>query len=180
MGKISVRLSGFGGQGVVLAGVILGRAASLYSGLNATQSQSYGVESRGGYCRSEVIISDKPIDYPKITEGDADILLDWVTGKHMTCSVCDEEATVLAYLYLEPSGNGLYPLCDSHFDEWWRERDGRGIVYFAHDEAGLQWLAETLVEHFGLRWNEKEGKWIKVRYALCYSCTQPSGSNTPS
>ena len=59
------RLSGSGGQGLILAGKILAEAAAIYDGKNATQSQSYGPEARGGSSRSEVIISDVDIDYPK-------------------------------------------------------------------------------------------------------------------
>ena len=61
-----VRIAGFGGQGVVLAGVLLGRAA-LEDGLYAVQNQSYGAEARGGAARSEVIISCAPIIYPEVT-----------------------------------------------------------------------------------------------------------------
>lgn len=65
-----IRLSGSGGQGLVLAGHILAEAAALYDNNNATQSQSYGPEARGGASRSEVIISDGDIDYPKATQVD--------------------------------------------------------------------------------------------------------------
>ncbi len=63
--RFEVRLSGEGGQGLVLAGKILAEAAAIYDNKNATQSQSYGPEARGGASRSEVIISDEEIDYPK-------------------------------------------------------------------------------------------------------------------
>ena len=65
-----IRIAGFGGQGVVLSGVILGRAAVLYDKKKATQTQSYGAEARGGGARSEVIISDESIDYPKVINPD--------------------------------------------------------------------------------------------------------------
>ncbi|GBF36249.1 2-oxoacid:ferredoxin oxidoreductase subunit gamma [Methanofervidicoccus abyssi] len=65
-----VRISGFGGQGVVLAGVILGRSAALYDGKNAVQTQSYGPEARGGASKSEVVISEEEIDYPKVIKPD--------------------------------------------------------------------------------------------------------------
>ncbi len=65
-----VLFSGFGGQGVILASVILGRAAAVYEGLYAVQSQAYGPESRGGASKAEVVISDEPIDYPKTLEPD--------------------------------------------------------------------------------------------------------------
>jgi len=63
--RYEIRLSGEGGQGLVLAGKILAEAAAIYDDKNATQSQSYGPEARGGASRSEVIISDEEIDYPK-------------------------------------------------------------------------------------------------------------------
>jgi 2-oxoglutarate ferredoxin oxidoreductase subunit gamma len=60
--------SGSGGQGVITAAIILAEAAVLYEGLNAVQSQSYGAEARGGATRSDVIISDATIDYPKVIQ----------------------------------------------------------------------------------------------------------------
>ena len=63
-----VRLSGFGGQGIILAGEILGKAVALYDRKHATFTQSYGPESRGGSCAAEVILDDKPVHYPHITD----------------------------------------------------------------------------------------------------------------
>jgi len=71
--RVEVRFSGSGGQGIILAGVILAEAAAIYDDKNAVQSQSYGPEARGGASKAEVIISDGEIDYPKAT--DIDILL---------------------------------------------------------------------------------------------------------
>jgi len=71
--RYEIRLSGAGGQGLILIGKILAEAAAIYDEKNATQSQSYGPEARGGASRSEVIISDSDIDYPKAT--DIDLLL---------------------------------------------------------------------------------------------------------
>lgn len=65
--RYEIRLSGAGGQGLILIGKILAEAAAIYDEKNATQSQSYGPEARGGASRSEVIISDDDIDYPKAT-----------------------------------------------------------------------------------------------------------------
>jgi 2-oxoglutarate ferredoxin oxidoreductase subunit gamma len=65
-----ILFSGFGGQGVILASVILGRAAAVYEGLYAVQTQAYGPESRGGASKAEVVISDEPIDYPKTLHPD--------------------------------------------------------------------------------------------------------------
>jgi 2-oxoglutarate ferredoxin oxidoreductase subunit gamma len=60
--------SGSGGQGVITASIILAEAAVLYENLNAVQSQSYGAAARGGATRSDVIISDSTIDYPKVIQ----------------------------------------------------------------------------------------------------------------
>ena len=65
--KKEIRICGFGGQGVILAGFIIGKAASVFMDYNAVQSQSYGPEARGGAARSEVIISDEKIGYPRPT-----------------------------------------------------------------------------------------------------------------
>ena len=68
--QYEVRLSGSGGQGLILGGVILAEAATIYDGKNAVQSQSYGPEARGGASKSDVIISNEEIDYPKATSID--------------------------------------------------------------------------------------------------------------
>ena len=69
MKKIEIRISGLGGQGVVLAGQILGRAAA-YCGKNVVQTQSYGAEARGSMAKSEVIISDDRIGFPIVRKCD--------------------------------------------------------------------------------------------------------------
>jgi len=63
--RYEIRLSGSGGQGLILAGIILAEAAGIYSGKFVAQTQSYGPEARGGVSRSDVVISDEEIDYPK-------------------------------------------------------------------------------------------------------------------
>jgi 2-oxoglutarate ferredoxin oxidoreductase subunit gamma len=71
--RYEVRLAGEGGQGMILAGVILAEAAAVHDGLNAVQTQSYGPEARGGASRSEIIVARGEIDYPKVIS--ADLLL---------------------------------------------------------------------------------------------------------
>ena len=68
MERCRLVLSGSGGQGVITAAVILAEAAVLYEGLNATQSQIYGAAARGGSTRSDVIISDSEIFFPKVVQ----------------------------------------------------------------------------------------------------------------
>ena len=68
--RTEVRIAGFGGQGVISAGIIVGRAATLYDGINAVQTQSIGPEARGGASRAEVVLSDEDISYPKVMAPD--------------------------------------------------------------------------------------------------------------
>ena len=63
--RYEIRLSGSGGQGIILSGIILAEALGLYGGKFVAQTQSYGPEARGGASKAEVIVSDEEIDYPK-------------------------------------------------------------------------------------------------------------------
>ena len=75
MSRYEIRFSGSGGQGLILAGVIFAEAATIYDKKNAVQSQSYGPEARGGASKSEVILSDQTIDFPKATSIDLQLSL---------------------------------------------------------------------------------------------------------
>lgn len=70
-----VRFSGYGGQGIILSAVILGRAAALYDGAYAIQTQVYGPEARGGASMGQVIIDDAPILYPAVTDPDIYVIM---------------------------------------------------------------------------------------------------------
>ena len=75
MKRYEIRIAGFGGQGVVTIGKIVGMAAALYDNKNAVQTQSYGPESRGGACKAEVVLSDGEIHYPKVRSADVLVAL---------------------------------------------------------------------------------------------------------
>ncbi len=65
-----IRIAGFGGQGVILSALILGKAASIFEGAHATMTQSFGPESRGGACSAQVVVSGEPVLYPYVTRPD--------------------------------------------------------------------------------------------------------------
>jgi len=73
--RIEVRFAGFGGQGIIKSGIIVAAAASLHGGKNAVQTQSYGPESRGGACKSEVVISEEEVDFPKVVQPDVLVVM---------------------------------------------------------------------------------------------------------
>ena len=66
MSTTELRVSGFGGQGVILCAYIIGRAAALHDGKHATLTQSFGPEARGSACSAQVIVSDDPVLYPYV------------------------------------------------------------------------------------------------------------------
>ena len=73
--RTEIRLAGEGGQGMILAGIILSEAAAIYGGKNAVQTQSYGPEARGGASKAEVVISSGEIDHPEVLEADVLVAL---------------------------------------------------------------------------------------------------------
>ncbi len=64
--RAEIRFAGFGGQGIISAGKITGRAAAIYDGKNAVMMQSYGPEARGGACNADLVVSDAAIGYPQL------------------------------------------------------------------------------------------------------------------
>ena len=73
--RFEIRVAGFGGQGVVTIGKVLGSAFTIYEGLNSVNTRSYGPESRGGACRSEVVVSQGEIHYPSVRRADVLVAL---------------------------------------------------------------------------------------------------------
>ncbi len=73
MAETQIRIGGFGGQGVILSAIIIGRAAAIHGNLHATLIQSFGPEARGSSSSAELIVSDKPINFPYV--GDLDMLV---------------------------------------------------------------------------------------------------------
>jgi 2-oxoglutarate ferredoxin oxidoreductase subunit gamma len=67
MATTEIRITGLGGQGVILCGYIIGKAASIYNQQNATLTQSFGPEARGSACSAQVIVSDERVLYPYVT-----------------------------------------------------------------------------------------------------------------
>ena len=111
-GKHEVRLAGFGGQGIILSGHILGKAAALFENKNAVFTQSYGPEPRGGSCSADVVISEDVVHYPKVGQPDVLVIMSqgaWGTyGRNIKAGgtlILDED---LVSLEQEPQGVTLF------------------------------------------------------------------------
>ena len=89
-----VILSGVGGQGLMLSGSLLGTAATVYEGKNAVMTSAYGVETRGTFAKSDVIVSDGEIDFPEVLEPDAVVALDIIAYKKYAASLGEEAALI--------------------------------------------------------------------------------------
>lgn len=111
MEKCRIIFSGSGGQGIITAAVILAEAATLHEDMNAVQSQVYGPQARGGVSRSDVIISNSQIDFPKVT--------------HPNVLVCLTQASYNKYSPMIRPGGLL--LSDEKYVNMDRKADARQI-----------------------------------------------------
>lgn len=66
MTRTEIRISGFGGQGIILAAYVIGKAAAVVEGRHATLNQSFGPEARGSACSAQLVLSDEPVSYPYV------------------------------------------------------------------------------------------------------------------
>lgn len=73
--KTEIRIAGFGGQGIILAGYIIGKAAAIYDNKHSTLIQSFGPEARGSACSAQVLISPDPILYPYLIVPNISVIL---------------------------------------------------------------------------------------------------------
>lgn len=70
-----IRIAGFGGQGVILSAIVLGKAASIHENGFATMTQNFGPEARGGACSAQLVVSDSPVLYPYTTQPDIMVIM---------------------------------------------------------------------------------------------------------
>jgi len=123
---IAIRLSGSGGQGMLLAGSILAEAAAIYEGKNVCQTMSYGPEARLGASRSDVIISTKPIESPKASQVDVLLALNQESCDAYFCDLRQE-----GILVVDSDAVRSLPVLDAYafpFIQTARAKLGREIV----------------------------------------------------
>ena len=126
--RYEIRLSGAGGQGLILIGKILAEAAAIYDNKNATQSQSYGPEARGGASRSEVIISDDDIDFPKAMNIDLLLAMTQEAVDKYTDDVKENGIVIVDSNFVRNVPDGNYSVHSYPITEIAEEKIGRKIV----------------------------------------------------
>ena len=75
VGRSEIKIGGFGGQGVILSGIIIGKAASLFDDKHATLIQAFGPEARGSACSAQLVLSEDYIGYPYISEPNVEVIM---------------------------------------------------------------------------------------------------------
>ena len=126
--RYEIRFSGAGGQGLITAGIILAEAATIIEGKHAVQSQSYGPEARGGASKSEVIISDSPIDYPKATVVDACLAMTQEAADKYANGIKDGGVLLLDDDFVPNTPKGNYRVVRIPITRTAKEELGREIV----------------------------------------------------
>jgi len=92
-----IKIGGFGGQGVILTGLIIGRAAAIYDNKNATMTQAFGPEARGSACSSQVLVSDEKILYPYVTQPDILVVMSQDACSRFSPELKPTERSLLLY-----------------------------------------------------------------------------------
>lgn len=125
--QVELRLSGSGGQGLLLAGIILSEAA-ISEDKNAIQTQSYGPEARGGASKAEVIISNEEIDFPKVTAPNVVLALTQVAADKYVDSVREDGIVIVDSKIVLPEGLKAGKIISVPIIETATEKVGRSIV----------------------------------------------------
>jgi len=99
-----IKFGGFGGQGVILAGMIIGRAASLTDNLYATLTQSFGPEARGSACSAQVVISNEKILYPYVTKPDILLVMSQEACNRFLPTATDNATVIIEEDLVHPKG----------------------------------------------------------------------------
>lgn len=102
MARTEIKIGGFGGQGVILSGYIIGRAAAIYDDKHATMIQAFGPEARGSACSAQVIVSSDPIAYPYLTTPEIMIVMSQEAYTKFVPELCKEGILITEEELVQP------------------------------------------------------------------------------
>jgi 2-oxoglutarate ferredoxin oxidoreductase subunit gamma len=109
-----IRIAGFGGQGVILSAVVIGKAGCIYQDGYSTMTQAFGPEARGGACSAQVILSDSPVLYPYVTRPDILVVMSQEAYTLFSPQLKDEGILVieedLVRIGEHPAGTRIYSI----------------------------------------------------------------------
>ena len=161
--KQQVRFAGYGGQGVILAAVILAEACGLYENKEVAQTQSYGPEARGGAARADVVISDTAITYPRITEPDIVVLLSPPAATKYLPTDCSDKKVFIDSTMVDLSEANIPELFSIPATQLAENEVGNkicanivmlGAVAGASKIVDIESLKKSLIEHVPARYKD--------------------------
>jgi 2-oxoglutarate ferredoxin oxidoreductase subunit gamma len=127
LGRRELRIAGFGGQGVVLSGQIIGQAVVVYDQKYATFTQNYGPESRGGSCTAEVVTSEEPVGYPYVVAPNIVILLSQDAYNKYGKTIPEDALIIIDPDLVKPSSEDKHPILTIPANQMARDM-GRVVV----------------------------------------------------
>ncbi len=104
MAVTEIKIGGFGGQGVILAGIIIGKAAALFDDQESTMTQAFGPEARGSACSAQVVVSPEQILYPYVTQPDILVVMNQDAFKQYASAINPAGTLVIEEDLVDPVG----------------------------------------------------------------------------
>lgn len=147
--RIEIRISGSGGQGIILGSIILAEAAGIYDGKYVSQTESYGAEVRGGASRGEVIISNSPIDYPMAVKLDVLLALNQASCDAYFMDIKTDGLLIVDSTHVKQVPTNRY--ISIPFTEICRDRLGNGMLANIMSLGAISVLTQA-VSMEGLKW----------------------------
>ncbi|MDX9753858.1 MAG: 2-oxoacid:acceptor oxidoreductase family protein [bacterium] len=150
MNLTQIKIGGFGGQGVIMTGIILGKAASIYDKMNATMTRSYGPEARGGACSAQVVLDTEPIAYPYVVKPDILIVMSQEACDRYSKDLPDGAVLLYESDLVKPKTNGksfqLYGIPTTRIAEDLGNRVVQNIVMLGYLAKISQAISKKAIE----------------------------------
>ncbi len=146
-----IKTGGLGGQGVILAGMIIGRAASIFDDKHATLTQSFGPEARGSACGASIVVSDEPVEYPYVTSPDILVVMSQEACNRFAPEMAPNGILLFEAVLVEPGdlpeGVRAYGIPATRFAEKLQRRMVANIVMLGFFAAVTDLLAVEAIRN---------------------------------
>jgi 2-oxoglutarate ferredoxin oxidoreductase subunit gamma len=165
-----IRFAGFGGQGIIRSGIIVGRAVSLYDDGFATMNQSFGPEARGGACSSQLVVSDRKILYPYVVRTDFLVAMSQEGYTIFKDELKEDGAAIIDSDLVKPDENvKVYSIPSTRFAEQLGHRIFANVVMLGFVTAkthivSVEAMRKTIPESVPERYIEKNLEAFKKGY----------------
>ena len=162
-----IRFSGSGGQGMMLLGDILAEAAGNLENKEIVLTKSYGPESRGGSCRSELIVDDRPINYPEVTKPDFVLAMTQQSCDKYHCDMCTDGILLVDPMFVRSIPAGVKNVYSIPMTEIAKKVTGKeiaanvvamGAIATLADFVGVESVKQAIEEHFPKAFQEANRK----------------------